>query len=175
MKGKNVGLAALRDDDLPLLFTWINDRNLVVRSAPFKPVDEAAHRRWFEEIRDRPDVEIFGIRLNEDDRLIGYCQLLAIDRDHGTAELRIRIGEPTARGAGLGTEAVRLLLRRGFDARDLHRIELHVFATNGQAIRSYEKAGFKQEGTLREAALIDGERTDVIVMGILRGELADGE
>ena len=63
-----------------------------------------------------------------------------------------------------------LLLDRAFDDLGLQRVGLEVFPSNERAIRSYEKAGFRREGTLRQAALIDGERTDVIVMGALREE-----
>ena len=49
-------------------------------------------------------------------------------------------------------------------------MQLHVFAGNERAIRAYEKAGLRREGVLRSAAYIDGQRCDVIVMGILREE-----
>ena len=86
------------------------------------------------------------------------------------AELQIRIGEPDARGRGLGTEAVGLLLRHAFADRDLERVALHVLASNAPAIASYEKSGLVREGTLRRSAFVDGRREDVVVMGILRDE-----
>ena len=62
---ERVRLAALRDEDSDRLFTWINDRELVVSSAPFRPVARADHDAWFAAIREREDVRIFGIRLVE--------------------------------------------------------------------------------------------------------------
>src|SRR4051812_5570754 len=70
-----VVLAPLRDEDSPLLFEWINDEELVVLSSPFAPVSPAAHEAWFEGIRRRPDVRIFGIRMLDEDRMVGSCQL----------------------------------------------------------------------------------------------------
>ena len=58
---------------------------------------------------------------------------------------------------------------------NLHRITLFVNATNTQAIRAYEKAGFGHEGRLQEAAFTRGAREDQLVMGLLAGELADDE
>jgi RimJ/RimL family protein N-acetyltransferase len=63
---------------------------------------------------------------------------------------------------------LRQLVRYGFDELDLHRIYLHVFATNDPAIHLYERFGFRREGVLREAALIEGAWTDVLVMALRR-------
>ncbi len=72
------------------------------------------------------------------------------------------------RSKGHGTEAVKLLCRFGFADLNLHRIYLHVFETNSRAIRAYEKSGFVREGSLREAAFIDGKWLDVAVMGLIK-------
>jgi UDP-4-amino-4,6-dideoxy-N-acetyl-beta-L-altrosamine N-acetyltransferase len=161
-----VELTRLRPEDSSLLFAWINDRALVTLNAPFRRVSPEEHDAWFEQIQQRADVRIFAIR--EDDRLVGSCQLHSIHRVHRSAELQIRVGAEDARGRGIGHEALQQLLRFGFDELDLHRIYLHVFATNNPAIRLYERAGFRREGVLREAALIEGVWTDILVMALLR-------
>jgi RimJ/RimL family protein N-acetyltransferase len=38
-------------------------------------------------------------------------------------------------------------------------------------VRAYEKAGFRPEGTLREAMFLGGRRVDLLVMGLLSREL----
>jgi RimJ/RimL family protein N-acetyltransferase len=167
-----VELAPLRDSDSPILFEWINDRALVTQSAPFRPVARDEHDTWFDDVRRRPDVRIFGIRLRADDRLIGSCQLHSIHPVHRSAELQIRIGDHDARSKGLGTEAVRLLVAIGFDELDLHRIALHVLETNQRALRLYERTGFRAEGMLKEAARIDDEWVNVVMMALLRSEYA---
>lgn len=169
---ERIFLAPLRPDDSSVLLRWINDRELVLTSAPFKPVHEPQHRAWFEAVQQRSDGVIFGIRLRDGDALIGYCQLQAIHPVHRTAELQIRIGERAHQGQGLGAEAVRLLVEFGLSDLNLERISLHVLATNARALRLYERVGFVKEGTLREAAWIGGRRVDVIVMGLLRHERA---
>jgi RimJ/RimL family protein N-acetyltransferase len=164
---RDIALVPITHDDLPQLFTWINDRDLVLLSAPFHPVDQARHEAWFERMMQRDDVHLFGIRHVESGRLIGSCQLLGRSPLHRNAELQIRIGEADARGRGYGTEAVKLLVRFGFADLNLHRISLQVFADNAAAIRAYEKAGFVREGLLRDAAYIDGRYIDVVAMAIL--------
>lgn len=168
LRGERVGLTALRESDVEILLDWINDRDLVQLSAPYRPVDERDHRRWFDSIRARSDVEIFGIRTLAGDELIGTCQLLHIDPVHRTAELQIRIARPEARGRGFGTEALGLLLAHAFRDLGLHRVQLHVLSSNHVALCTYEGVGFEREGLLREAAWIDNERVDLVIMGILR-------
>jgi RimJ/RimL family protein N-acetyltransferase len=139
-----VSLEPLRDEDSDALFAWINDRELVELSAVFRPVSRAEHDAWFAAVRARDDVVIYAIR--EDDALVGTCQLIM---DGTSAELRIRIGVRSAQGRGIGTRAVRELVRVGFEELGLERIWLQVFDVNARAIRAYERAGFR---TTREGA-----------------------
>lgn len=168
LRGGRIALSPLRDEDSRTLFDWINERDDVLLSAPYKPVHGADHADWFDAIRRRSDVVIFGIRLLDDDRLIGSCQLHEIDSRSRSAELQIRIGDDRDRGRGYGAEALELLLKHGFDDLNLRRVSLRVFATNERAIRAYEAAGFVEEGRLREAAYLDGAFVDVVVMARLR-------
>ena len=167
-----VVLTELRDDDSEVLFRWINDRELVLLSGAFEPVARAAHDAWFASVRTRSDTLIRAIRRDDGGELIGTCQLHAIDRTHGSAELRIRIGERTAWGSGHGTAALRLLLAEGFGALRLHRIWLQVLASNERARRAYRRVGFREEGVLRDGARIEGRYEDLVLMAILAGDAA---
>ncbi len=139
-------LEPLRDEDSDALFAWINDRELVELSAVFRPVSRAEHDAWFASVRSRDDVTIWAIR--EEGGLVGTCQLIVAGAE---AELRIRIGVRDAQSRGIGTWAVRELVRRGFDDLGLERIWLQVFDVNERAIRAYEKAGFAtvEDGSTR--------------------------
>ena len=55
-----------------------------------------------------------------------------------------------------------------FQTLDIHRVTIECYSTNLRAIRFYKKVGFKQEGILREAVLIDGKYYDIISFGILK-------
>jgi len=68
---------------------------------------------------------------------------------------------------GLGTVLTRTILdearRKGF-----HRVTLQVVADNVGAIKAYERAGFVQEGRLKDAFCDDnGKYHDDLVMGII--------
>lgn len=166
-------LTPLHDEDAPLMFAWINDRELRRLNGPYRPVHPGEHRAWFDGVQRRSDLVIFGIRLREADRLIGTCQLHDIHSVHRSAELQIRIGDAENRGKGYGTEAARLLLDFAFGDLNLRRVQLHAFVDNTAALRCYEKVGFVREGLLRQAAYVDGRYVDVVTMGLLREGHAD--
>jgi RimJ/RimL family protein N-acetyltransferase len=170
---KQIRLTELRQNDSKTLLRWINNREQVLFNASYKPVHESQHQAWFESVQKRSDMVIFGIRLTEADQLIGTCQLHSIDAVSHSAELQIRLGDVETRNKGYGTDAVRMLLKFGFRDLNLHRIYLHVFATNMPAIRVYEKSGFVREGLLRQAVHLNGRYEDVLLMSVLRDEFKD--
>jgi RimJ/RimL family protein N-acetyltransferase len=158
---ERVRLEPLRDDDSDRLFAWINDRELVILSSPFQPVERAAHDAWFAAIRQRDDVRIFGIRRVDTDELIGSCQLHSIA--DGSAELQIRIGERAAQGRGYGNEAVRLLLAHAYGELGLQHVTLHVLASNERAHTLYLRTGFAEVRS-DEVVEIEGRSERVIRM-----------
>jgi RimJ/RimL family protein N-acetyltransferase len=125
---------------------------------------------WIEKFLDKenPDVLSFTIRRLEDDLLIGVCDLDGLDWPDGDAFISIGIGEPEFWSKGYGTDAMKVLLRYAFSELNLRRVTLTVFAYNPRAVRSYVKAGFVEEGRMRNYIHRDGQRYDLIFMGLLR-------
>jgi len=76
-------------------------------------------------------------------------------------------------GQGLGSEALKLILRYGFDERGLNRIYAHINADNAASLRLHEKCGYQREGVLRQAIFKNGRFKDVVVMSILKEELIE--
>lgn len=163
-----VRLRAVRRDDSQLLFDWINDRELRLFNAPYRPISEPEHERWLNNVLTRhTDLIFFIIERTDTSEAVGTCQLLRIDHLHRNAELQIRIGPANSRGLGLGQEALKRLCDIGFRDLNLHRIQLYVFASNARAINAYVKSGFVEEGLLRDAVFLDGRFEDVVLMARL--------
>ena len=158
--------------DLPLFVRWLGDaetkRHLALRS----PISEAMEEKWFEqtvEHQGRTSYH-FVICLLDDGRPIGAADLRDIDLENGHADFGIVIGEKGEWNRGYGTEALEALCDFGFGQLRLERIALDVYAGNKRAQRSYEKAGFQLEGTLRHGHFSDGQFIDVLRMSLLRSE-----
>jgi len=103
-------------------------------------------------------------------RHIGHCSLQEQAGHAACSEVGLWIGEKECWGQGYGTDALITLCTFGFAHQGLHRIFLHVVADNAGAVRCYEKAGFRQEGRLREHRYHVGRYRDVLCMGLLRDE-----
>ena len=129
-------------------------------------------KEWIEKDyeKEKPEGYFFTVRTREEDRLIGFFGLWGAEINHLDCVISIGIGEPEYWGKGYGSDAMRLALRYAFTELNLHRVSLFVFAYNTRAIQSYYKTGFKLEGIQRKYMLRDGERHDIVAMGILRAE-----
>ncbi len=111
----------------------------------------------------------FSIRTLSEDKFIGEISMW-FNWQHGDAWIGIVIGERDYWGKGYGTDAMRLIVQYGFLEANLRRVSLALHSYNARALKSYEKVGFKLEGTMRSEILREGRRTDSYFMGILREE-----
>ena len=112
----------------------------------------------------------FRIRLLDSNKLIGFVGVHDIQWNNQTGVLGIGIGSPEHRSHGYGSEALNLMLQFAFEELNLHRVTLYSISYNERALKTYEKAGFTEEGRLRQAIYRDGVRYDQVYMGILRHE-----
>jgi RimJ/RimL family protein N-acetyltransferase len=174
LRGERVWLSALSHDDAPVIARWEYDTEFLrlMDSRPARPRSEEEVARWLEGLGKATNNYTFGIRLIENDNLIGFVELDGIDWQHGSSALGIAIGPRTHWDSGYGSEAMQLALRFAFDELNLHRIFLTVFSYNARAIHLYEKLGFTLEGRYREHLQRDGQRYDMLIYGLLRHEWA---
>ena len=96
----------------------------------------------------------------------GTTFLKNIDNLNKCAEFGIFIGEPTFRGKGIGAFSTRKTIEFGFKELHLQCIYLTVFSNNVNAIKSYEKAGFKITKNDLKYTLSNGSIVDVTEMVI---------
>jgi RimJ/RimL family protein N-acetyltransferase len=163
-------LRALTEEDLDQTRMWINDPVTAQLMDHVRPVAELNHRAWYQRIVTDPAQVVFAVESTMSAVHIGNCGLKDIDVQARRAELWMYLGE-SYRGKGYGTHACWALCQYGFTWLNLHRIFLHVLASNLPAIALYEKVGFKREGLLRDAVFVKGRYEDCVVMGLLQHEL----
>ena len=96
------------------------------------------------------------------------------DVREGGRKARLAIGmyAPQFVGRGLGTEAIRLVLRHAFGTLGMHRVDLKVLDFNDRAIAAYRACGFVEEGRERESCWVEGRWHDDVIMGLLDREFA---
>lgn len=166
--GEKVTIGPLMNEDALPLFCWFNDPAAARDDYSYRPVDQATHAAWWENVGRDTSKVVFAIRRIGETRMLGYVHLINIDTVHRAAEMGIRIGAEADRNLGFGRDAIGLILRYGFDSLNLDRISLQVLRDNTRAIHTYEAAGFRREGILRHARFIQGEWRDLVIMAVLR-------
>jgi RimJ/RimL family protein N-acetyltransferase len=174
-RGELVRLTAVDPQkDAPLFAAWQRDSEYA------RLLDSDAARMWsagqikeWLENQQKQDgfasIE-FMIRTLEDDKAIGFVGLDGISWHNGNSWLGIGIGDRAYWDKGCGSDAMRILARYAFGELGLHRLNLNVFSYNTRAVHVYEKIGFQVEGRIREAIHREGQRWDMIFMGLLREE-----
>jgi ribosomal-protein-alanine N-acetyltransferase len=102
-------------------------------------------------------------------RVIGSCGFTRFDYPNDAGEIGY-VFHPDFCGKGYATEAVREVVRFGFVALKLHRIEARYLKGNDRSVRVMERIGMQYEGERREAMLVKGAYRTVGTYAILAGE-----
>lgn len=104
-----------------------------------------------------------------DGEVVGTVAVPQVWWTMGTAEIAYHLDEAWF-GRGIATAAVRELVQRLFERGGLRRLVATVSVDNAPSVRLLERLGFRREGTLREAYVIDARLVDQHVYGLLRRE-----
>jgi len=67
-------------------------------------------------------------------------------------------------------EALPALIGHAFGAMDLNRLEADIDPRNAPSASVLERLGFRREGLLRERWIVNGEKSDSAIYGLLRGQ-----
>jgi len=171
--GEKVRLRAVERDDLPRYVEWFSDPEVRRHLLVYLPFSLAQEERWFEGLLERLERQEDVLLAIEaaDGVHIGNVGLHRIDWKNRSAELGIVIGDKAYWNQGYGTDAIRTLVDLAFREMNLHRVFLRVDADNARGIRCYHKAGFQQEGILRDAAFREGVYHDQVIMSVLQPDV----
>ncbi len=161
-------LRKMTGEDTDRIVAWRN-RDDVRKNFIYQELfTRESHENWVRTKVETGQVVQMIICNLSDDQPLGSVYIRDIDHTHHKAEYGIFIGEPEARGRGVGTAVAGLMLQYCFTEADLHRVYLRALSDNIQAIRSYEKAGFVREGLLKDDVCINGVYRDIVWMAAVR-------
>ena len=166
--GERLFLSPMHPDDDALITKWFNDPAVAIGLDAYAPM--FALLRANETSERRANTQTYAIVLREDERCIGYVELMEINQKDGKATMGLCIGEESDRGRGYGPEAARLLLGYAFATLRLHSVQAVVYASNAPSLACCEKIGFKTTGRRRESAFQNGTFVDEVQMDILARE-----
>jgi RimJ/RimL family protein N-acetyltransferase len=173
----DITLREFTRDDIPQLIDWVNRAGLdfFVRWAgtafdyPLTDAQLEAHLADTEGSDATRRVFAAVDRTTGD--VVGHAELSRIDHRNRSASIsRLLIGEPTARGQGLGRKIVSRVLDVAFGEMSLHRVDLYVLEFHVAALSMYKTLGFKTEGHLVEARRAGDKYWNAYYMAMLAEE-----
>jgi RimJ/RimL family protein N-acetyltransferase len=166
-------LRPFREADLPFLDRLNTDPDALGQYewGGFTDV-RAGRRRWEED--GYVGRESAALAVDPGDGAVAGIATWKVSRHGGPAGVCYEIGLallPEHREHGLGTAAQRLLAEHLFRFTTAHRLEAQTDADNVAEQKALERLGFQREGLLRGARFRDGSWRDLVIYGLLRGEL----
>lgn len=133
----------LSEKNYPLLLTWLTDIETIgylyfaKRMVEFKTIEDIEN--FLAEEKD----EIFWEIYTKDNKFIGYTSLCSFQGKE-QCEFSVFVLDKNHQGKGVGMEATKLILNYAFNELKIKTVTLETSEFHQNAIKLYEKAGFKK-------------------------------
>jgi [ribosomal protein S5]-alanine N-acetyltransferase len=137
-------------------------------SAPYKKI-EHLRKQYIEVMTTRfryRDGVTLVITMQDDDKPIGLINATLFDPAFKFTEISY-ILDPEHWGKGLATEAIRRAVKFFVEDMKIHKIRASFYGKNVASKRVLEKAGFIEEGYMRDNVQIEGEYEDEYLMALI--------
>ena len=172
-----VALRPWRDEDAAVKASWGRDAAIVRWTGVPANQTEAAARAWaarMEDARKAGRVVNLAITDAASGAVLGSCDVRRPDHeDPALGEIGYLLSQ-TARGRGVATRALALLVAWSFRELGMERVQALVHPDNPRSAAVLVRLGFQREGLLRRYRAAEGGREDRIMYAVLAGELRRG-
>ncbi len=167
-ESNRIYLKRITEEDTDLIVRWRNQED--VRSHFFfrEKFTRQMHEQWLRDKIGSGEVEQFIVCMKEDDRPVGSSYLRDIDRTLKTAEYGIFIGEPDARGKGLGAEILNATMDYALGELGLETVSSRAISTNAASIKIFTNYGFKITERIKNVTCSDASIVDMVMMSYRR-------
>jgi ribosomal-protein-alanine N-acetyltransferase len=169
-----VALRPWRDEDAGVKAAWREDAVIVRWTGVPANYTEAAALAWaaqMEEARKAGRVLALAITDAVSGAVLGSCDMRRPDPDDpALGEVGYLVSEP-ARGRGVATRAMGLLIAWSFRELGMERVQALIHPDNPRSAGVLHRLGFQREGLLRQYRADDDGREDRVLYSVLPGEL----
>ncbi|MES2615225.1 MAG: GNAT family protein [Bdellovibrionota bacterium] len=168
IKGKNITLRLVHEDDLDILFKNISNLSNRGEFFPLTLTPQTTFKKRFYETGFWSDD--FGrlLILNLDQVLVGSIYYFKTVVYSNALEIGYIIFDNNSKGKGYTTEALSLMVDHLFTTKFMNRIQLKIEPSNEPSIKVALKCGFQFDGTRRQIVFNHGKHLDLNEYMILR-------
>jgi len=157
-----INFVNLTDDEKEMIRNWRNHENVRNMMYSDHVITIEEHTKFIDGLSNEMKNFYWMVRKNREN--IGIISLNKVDFKNSNAYIGIYINPYLS---GIGRLLIEYLKKLAFYETKLHTLKLEVIEDNERAISFYKKAGFKEEGRLKEFVFKTNKWLDVIVMGII--------
>lgn len=173
LNGKNVNLRLVKDSDVPMVYALESNLNNRGEYDTLGTLSESSFYKEFHETGFWQERRGTLLITDKEDTIKGSISYYRSVPHFGGYEIGFSIFHPMDRGKGLTTEATKILSAYLFAEQEINRLQAFTISGNVAAIRVLEKAGYKYEGTARQAKFCRGKYYDANLYSLLRDECTD--
>lgn len=153
-----------------LLLEWRSSQAVARFMFESGAIPADVHDVWYTRLLERGDRRGWVIIL--DGAPVGAGFISGLRPEHRRADLGLYVADESVRGRGVGAAAIYLLGSQAFESMSLHKLTCEALSFNAAAITAYRKAGFTEEGVLRDHLFREGRWVDVHVFAMLEKQWA---
>ena len=168
LRGARVTLRPADDSDPPRFLPWVADVEVTrylgrrTGAALYQEVD-------FFKRAGESKTDVLWV-IDFDAKTVGAIGIHNISWQNALGTTGILIGDKTAWGKGVASEAMELRTRYAFRELNLRKLITEVFVDNAPSRRALEKSGYRTVGVHKEHFFTGGKWHDVWIGEVLRSE-----
>jgi RimJ/RimL family protein N-acetyltransferase len=140
---------------------WLNDPEVVKYSNQrFRTHDLASCQAYFDSFAGS-DNSFLSIRRLSDDKAVGTLTVYR-NQNHGTADVGIMVGDPSAWGQGVGQDAWSLVINWLINDEKVRKVTAGTLSCNVGMLRLMQRSGMVEEAMRHEQELVEGLPQDIV-------------
>ncbi|MBO0707180.1 MAG: GNAT family N-acetyltransferase [Candidatus Dormibacteraeota bacterium] len=169
IQGRSVLLRPVAEAEIPTFLDWFADPDVIrYLGMPFHAQTPASERQWWEGAGSDPDGVSWGMEF--EGRIVGTTSINRIDWVSRNAMTGTVIGDRSAWGKGIATEAMRLRAAYAFQHLQLHKLNSGYYEPNEGSARAQASCGYRVIGRSRDGLYRDGQWHDMVVTELMRAD-----
>lgn len=153
LKGINIYLRALEPEDLEFIYAIENNESIWDVSNTQTPYSRFLIRQYLEnahqDIYEAKQLRL-AICSNDTFEAVGLIDLFDFDPKNNRAGVGIVISNEAKRNAGIGSEALQLVIHYAFNQLQLHQLYANIGSKNNVSISLFTKFGFEKIGVKKD-------------------------
>ena len=163
LKGETIYLRALEPEDIDFVYSVENDERIWEVSNTQTPYSKFLIRQYLENAhQDIYEARQLRLAICKDRNFpaLGLVDLFDFDAKNHRAGIGILIKNPENRNAGIGKEALGLLIKYAFSHLNLRQVFANIAIENEASLALFANFGFEQIGIKKQWNLVNGKYKD---------------